>query len=1202
MSSEKPPDHFGSIPIAEEDEVGQDAEVSPCPPAQAFVKPLTPGPKRPRRRVFWTIIVLAFLLTAYLAGGFFLMPYLLDTVLPSWAAKQNERPVAVGSASFNPLTLSATLRNGIVGPTRDELADHADPILSFALLKVNFSFLSLLTGDLVVQEFHCNDFFLHLVRRQDSTLNIASLFPAVRTDKIKPDFSWPSFLTSFNLRNITVENSEILYEDKKNNFTHRVEELRMALPYLSNQRKPQGPYEKIMAGLIQRAVGRDELIRPQFSAKVNGSPMTLSGETKIADDMVEAVLSIQLKSLDLADLWESLPQSIPAVLSKGSADLDLNLVFTSNRDSTPELRLTGNAVLMDLWFQDRQGKEMAVIPMAHLAGSGSPLNRTFHFTNLVLEKPSLHVERIPLGEWSLAGFFSSQNGDREKEQQNFVWSVDQLKISSGIVGIVDKTVPGGFSMSLTDIQGTMSSLGNNKPPETGRFAFTARLGDNGGLSVQGDLDQSTGETSGTLVLKSIDLAQFSPYLTANSSLTIKSGLLNSFESSFQRLPYQETAKSFVLSKAGLSVSNLALVNEEQAFLRGKEFSITKGEIDFSKHFLNLGQLSASQADLSMVWDKDDKLVWPAGTDEPKWQVFIQALEAGESQLRIVHDGLNEPFSFLFSNITLKAQNLSEGEKADNVSLTADLPGNGRITLQGSLSTRPLAGSLAAGIDSLSLPALQPFFSSWFVPEISSGSVVARGSLSLPDWSFNGSATLHNFLAKKENSKIMACQKVNIEDFRLGFSPFFFQSTNLLFEEPFLAWTVKAQEPGLNQFFYSDNVMSDSSAKKVKLRIDHLGFHNGVLEYRDETTTPPFSLMAANLQGSAAGVEQVSGSRAHFSLNGIVSKASGLGDESTTAGEMAAPVSISGSAGLFEPDIFFDLRAHFKDLSLVPLSPYLEPHLGYLVRRGNLEATISYFLENNMVKAENNLLVRRLKLGEPIADVTNLPLTIAILTDQQGVISLDIPVSGDKGDSSFTVRGALVKGIRNIFIRTMTSPFTLLASLFPDQPAPDTIHFAFGHSELTNESKAQLNNLAEILQKRPWLQISLKGFADSKGDIDALLALQKTEKLRRRLERERRLAEQIPAAYGKEEIVPLPGSVPMGEENIDEETIIIPEIGDKTLHRLARERSKSVRRYLTESQGIAPERLLENTKTSLVKEDNLGPSGNRVQFSLESLMP
>jgi len=1240
MNNEKPPkDHFGSIPISEKNDTGEDVPLSLASGEEKpdltqeessldfieqdksslefveqeestidFVELVEPGESanagkgRSRRPAMWIMSSVIFLLLIYVLAGFFLVPYVMSTILPQRATKQQERPFAVGTAAFNPLTLTATLHNGIIGPRQDELSDNADPILSFGLLKINFSFLSLLSGDFVAQEVHCNDLFLHLVRRQNSTLNITGL---IHSSDENPTKAGPSFIptsSSFSLRNITVENSAILFVDKKNESTHRVEELQMALPYISNQRKEQGLYKDFLVRLNQGVAGKDELLRPQFSAKINGSQMTLSGETQITKEKVEASLQIQLKALDLADLWSALPQTNSIILSKGSADLDLNLIFTTSHDSSPDLQISGNASLSDLWFQDKQGKEVARIPKAQLTGRGSPLSRVFHFPNCVLETPSFHLDKSPQGDWPLASLFSPDGNFSEGKQPGFLWSVERLKISNGRAGIIDKTVQGGFSMSLTDVQGTLSSLGNNSQ-ENGTFAFTARLGENGGLSVQGDINQASKETTGTLVFKNINLVQFDPYLSSNLNMHIKSGQLPSFESNFQWFAYEQEQKPLALSQAKVTVENLSLFHKNQQILNAKDLSISKGEIDFSKHFIELGSITTQITDLTMVWDKNGDPFWQTEADksDSQWQVNIQNLEADQSRFHLVHQGLAQPFSFLFSNINLSSHGLSGNGETDNFQLTADLPHDGKVTLNGSLAITPFAGSLALKIDSLSLPELQPLFASWLVPTVTSGLLAADGNLSIPDWSFSGTTTLENFAAYAEQKKIVAWQKTTAENVQLGFSPFSFKTTNLPIEKPFLAWTIQSNDSPINQFFHNQNDPKNNQQSSPILSIDHLGLNNGSLEYRDKTTTPPFSLVANEVHGSATGLIKMPGNRAHFSLSGEIKQASAFGIDAPSTQEMTAPISISGTAGLFDSDIFFDLKTHFKDLSLVPLSPYLEPHLGYLIRRGILEATISYFVDTNKVKSENNLLVRKLKLGEPVADVTNLPLTIAILTDQKGIITLDIPVRGDRNDSSFTVRGALVKSIRNLFIRTMTSPFTLLSSLFPDQPAPDTIHFAFGHSELTEEAKTQLANLAEVLRQRPWLQISLKGFADSKGDIDALLALQETEKLRRRLERERKLAAQLPTTYGKEEIIPLRDIAPKGEESADEEKSPLPEIGEKTLHRLAKERCKTVQRFLADS-GIAPERLIENSKTSLVKEDNLGPSGNRVQFSLESLMP
>ena len=1195
MTNDTPPrDHIGAIPIAGDLAKKPASGLAAMAPRHA---PSTPParPVKPPRRRRWgrrLAVTLAVGLLLYTLAGYILVPYLFHTVLPGLASRQTGRSVAIGGASFNPFTLSLTLRNTIVGPDPDGPADQADPILSCGWLDVYFEAISLLNWQLNVRLLNINDLFIHGQRYADNNINLASLLPA-KGSGATDHYSFAAIPIPFSLSNITITNSRILFDDRKNGHTYSIEQMRLALPYLANRRGDRGLLPRLIGRLTSRSGSETQFIRPEFSATVNGSPVQLAGETRLTDAGTETSLNVALQALNLADIWGALPVGALLVMDKGIADLDLRLIFTTSQDKAPTLRLQGTARLHDLWLRNQQGQEVAKIPRATLTGSVFPMTREYHFSELVLEQPALHIERDPAGNWSPA-----VGGPARPAAEAPVFEMERLKVIDGRVSVVDRQVTGGFAMTWSEIQCTAESLANT-PRQAGKFSLTARTGERGGLSLQGDLTLSPLTAIGMLVFKDFDLQGLSPYVSLTDGYSLKGGRLESLETKFnwQQEPGVKSNLSF--NDVRLQGRGLALDRQGRTILELPEFTITNGSLLVPEKRLDFGELHTNRTRLLLEWDTAGALAWglPLLGKDSGWQANMTALTVLEAQLQLRRAAQPTPLDLTMTEVQISATGLGQPASPGTVTTSAQFQGGGAISLNGPLTLHPWSTTLTCRLDGLPLPGLQPLLAGWLVPEITAGQLVADGTLRLPDWAFFGSATVHDFAAGLNGTTMLSWRQATTKDCQLTLTPFALYIQDLTVATPFLSWTVDGEGKTLRRFLKERKTPAAET-----LRIEHISVQDGTLHYHDRTATPPFSLVLVDLTGSATELNDQPDNRINLTWQGMIAEASGLGEEPRRGSAKAtATLEVSGLAGLFDPGPFFDLRLHAVGVKLSPLSPYLEADLGYLVKGGNLELTSALHRKDENLTVDNTLAITDFLLGDPVAGPSRLPLTVALLTDEGGVIATDIPVAGKMDDHSFSMRRALMKGIRNLLIRTTASPFTLLASFFPDQTVQDFVPFPYGRSDLSTENRKNLQGLADILRKRPRLRLTIKGFADASGDQEALVAQQKTENLKKRLVQETHQTEELSATDGKEGIMPLPEG-----RGTSDGGPLIQEIGltvdDRALATLARQRAAEVRRYFEVTPGLAPDRFREADDTGLAPNGGLGRSGNRVQFSLDSMTP
>lgn len=135
--------------------------------------------------------------------------------------------------------------------------------------------------------------------------------------------------------------------------------------------------------------------------------------------------------------------------------------------------------------------------------------------------------------------------------------------------------------------------------------------------------------------------------------------------------------------------------------------------------------------------------------------------------------------------------------------------------------------------------------------------------------------------------------------------------------------------------------------------------------------------------------------------------------------------------------------------------------------------------------------------------TSLPvkLAVALLADRNGVIDINLPVSGSLSDPQFRLGPLVFKLIVNLIVKAITSPFSLLAGAFGGGADElSVVNFAPGSALLAPEARPGLDKVAKALIERPALKMTVIGTASLELERDAfkreqLNALVQAEKRR-----------------------------------------------------------------------------------------------------------
>lgn len=220
-------------------------------------------------------------------------------------------------------------------------------------------------------------------------------------------------------------------------------------------------------------------------------------------------------------------------------------------------------------------------------------------------------------------------------------------------------------------------------------------------------------------------------------------------------------------------------------------------------------------------------------------------------------------------------------------------------------------------------------------------------------------------------------------------------------------------------------------------------------------------------------------------------------------EGTASLEIQGKLNPLAKPLALDIQGKVRDLELAPLTPYSVKYAGHGIERGKLSVDVRYLvLPDGQLTASNQLILNQLTFGDKVDGApASLPvkLAVALLADRNGVIDINLPISGSINDPQFRLGPVIFKVIVNLIVKAITSPFSLLASAFGGGDELSQVAFAPGSAVLTAQATQGLDKVAKALTERPALKMTVVGTAS----LDAERAAYKRERLQALVQAEKR---------------------------------------------------------------------------------------------------
>jgi hypothetical protein len=249
---------------------------------------------------------------------------------------------------------------------------------------------------------------------------------------------------------------------------------------------------------------------------------------------------------------------------------------------------------------------------------------------------------------------------------------------------------------------------------------------------------------------------------------------------------------------------------------------------------------------------------------------------------------------------------------------------------------------------------------------------------------------------------------------------------------------------------------------MAIAIDAINIQDGSANYADLWIQPHFAVGIQTLNGSILGLSSNPRSRAKVELKGKVDR--------------YAPVHIWGETNPLAATTYSDIKMSFKGVELTSATPYSGHFAGYKIEKGKLSVDIDYKIQNRQLTAAHKFVIDQLELGERVEspDAVKLPIKIAValLKDRNGVIDVDLPVTGSLDDPQFKIGPLIWKAVVNLLVKVATAPFAMLGRLFGGGEQMNYIDFAPGSAVLESSEHDKLGALVKALKEKEKLELDV----------------------------------------------------------------------------------------------------------------------------------
>lgn len=743
-------------------------------------------------------------------------------------------------------------------------------------------------------------------------------------------------------------------------------------------------------------------------------------------------------------------------------------------------------------------------------------HRAYSFANIDVTAPFVNVVMAKEGRLNLLQLAPKSAGPHSAIQTEALpkLRIGSFKVSEGAIAYQDRSRPDVFALRLEPLNFELREFSTGA--EGGRFTLTAASKQGERMHWQGHVSVDPIESHGEFQIDGLLAHTLWEYFQDQVNFVIDSGSIDVAATYRLSLENSGTTQLRVdLAKASLTDFTMrprqpGSATPAEPWITVPSFSVTGATLDFGarRAHVDLASLSGLKV---LSWLEADKtlnlmqLAAPPGSAasvpapavtasagavaaaSAPWSFDIRQFEIRDASIAVEDRSLSPAVKVLLAPLSLRVDAATEDmTKPLTVSLDTRINERGSLTVSGQVTPTPVLADLDVKLKDLDLTTIQPYVAEQTAMTLVSGTVSADGKLNygirpkMPALQFAGNLAVENLHTVDDvlHDDFINWDRLDIEgiDFTLG--------PNRLDIEQILARQLYARV--IIEADASINVkrvlkiaptvvppagpvaaqavratVASRAAPALPISIKKIVVQASQANFSDLSVLPIFSTGIQQLGGSVVGLSSKPGSRATVSLTGAI--------------DAFSPVSITGEVNALGP-LYTDLTMSFKNISLPVFDPYSGKFAGYNIAKGKLSTELHYKVDGRKLDAQHHIVVEELEFGDRTSskEAVSLPIKLAVslLKDRNGVIDLNIPVTGSLDDPKFRLAPIVWEAFTHILEDAVSAPFALLGSLFGGGPELQFIDFQPGVSSLDPAAMDKAKSVAKALLERPELKIDV----------------------------------------------------------------------------------------------------------------------------------
>ncbi|MDQ7990259.1 MAG: DUF748 domain-containing protein [Candidatus Dactylopiibacterium sp.] len=1234
-------------------------------------KPLPPVSPR-FRRVLKILACCALALVVLGVAVWLALPPLARWAIQTQGSEALGRRITVGEVQFDPLSLVVRVADLQIAE-----ADGSTPWVRLARAEADISSASLWHRSLVLEALRLEAPEVGITRLAAGRFNFSDILERFAKQPDEP----ASEPFRFSINNIELSGGSVRFDDQPEARVHTVEGIRLGVPFISNlptraDIHVQPLLEATINGSPFHLRGEAVLFAEHREATLDlgFDALNLSDyQAYLPDNLPVRIEGAKISSgLHLA--WVEAVGDKPAslVLSGKLAIADARL-----RDAQGGALLAFDALEADIARLEPLAVPFAAeITALRLKAPVLELARD-RDGQLNVQKlaarpaaPAAQPAPAPVTRSAPAAAASAPAAAPPPQVR-----IARVELSDGRLDWKDAAVPGGFAASLKALGATLEGfdLAGDKPA---RMTLKADGGELGQLAAEASVGLRQGRYTGQLSLARSTVERLAPYYQdALGRMRLAGRVSGSTAFTFE--PGKPGA-GMLLERIELDLQSLALAEKggKAEPIRVAQATLSGGRVELATHTLQLGRIAVRGAALGLVRDATGRFTVPGlllaappepappaaaqassraaasssapapaaapASAAPAWRIALDEAHLSASGLNFVDASGTAPVSVNLADVDVKFSkwNNQPGTQAQ-LAVKSRVNRAGEIAVDGSLATTPLKAMLRVNLKAVDILAVQPYVDDLYRVLINRGRLSANGRLLLdmsqpgtPDVRYAGTLAVDGFNAmdRLNETDFMRWRHFSTDALQFRTRPLTITTRTVTLEDFFTRLILDeqgrlnvrelgAEEAGATPATAAGETAAAAAAAVAEVAteasrsgpgpvvsVERVQLSKGNVVFSDRFVKPNYEARLMDLSGSISGLSSDPSQLATLAL-----KASMDG---------AAPVNVEGSFNPFRHDQTLDIQAQVRDVDLTSASTYAARYVGYGIEKGKLSMEVQYRIRERQLTASNRVRLDQLTFGDRVDSptATKLPvlLAVSLLKDRNGVIDVNLPVSGSLDDPQFSIGRVVVRVLTNLIGRAVTAPFALLGSAIGrggDAEQLSFVDFAAGSAQIDPKALQKLGELAKALSDRPALSLEIAGKADPAADasglkrarLDAQIRALYVQKVGRRTAR----GNDVPAAeypallksvYSEAKIDARPRNVigllkdqpvPEMERMLLASYVITPE----DLEALARARAQAIREWLLETGQVASARVFLMNSANAVESRDGKSAQARVEFSL-----